>query len=133
MSKGRPLSQRADFTTRATHAYMLCGWHTRSDIPLTSVPTSVRGGESVDILIQIAPGHSPIANVKDRAVFEHSVECSLIRIKDVADFEVSGGSKSAFGRPPGRRKKILRSFFLGRCGRPCVISAEYCPYMLARL
>ena len=51
--------QQRDFNTRTAHPYTLCGWHTLSDIPLTSVPTRVGDDKSVDILIQIAPGHSP--------------------------------------------------------------------------
>jgi hypothetical protein len=70
---------------------MLCGWHTRSDMPLTSVAKMVCDGARVDILIQIARGRSPIAKNAGRVVFQHSLERSLIRIENVADFEVSMG------------------------------------------
>ena len=51
----------------------------------------VGGGARVDILIQIARGCSPIAKNAGRVVFQHSLERSLIRIENVADFEVSAG------------------------------------------
>ena len=78
---------KADFCTRDTHLYMLCGWHTRSDIPLTNVPTIEHSHEDIDIHVQIAPGNSPISKNVHRD--EHWAERSLIRIKRVADFEVS--------------------------------------------
>ena len=104
------MSQKADLTTRVTHVYLLCGWHTRSDIPLTGVPTSVRSGESVDILIQIAPGHSPIANVQE---WVDSADCSLMRIKDVADFEVSGGRQIRVWPAAGATQKDIEIFLFG--------------------
>jgi hypothetical protein len=103
----------ADFSKRATHAYTLCGWHTRSDIPLTSVPTSVRGGESVDVLIQIAPGESPLAKNGGRGVFEHSAECSLIRIEGVADFEVKGGQQIRIWPAAGATQKDIEIILSG--------------------
>ena len=69
---------------------MLCGWHTHTDIPLTGVPTSMRGGESVDILIHIAPLF-PVAKNLGRGVLEHSGEGWLLKIQGVADFEVIRG------------------------------------------
>jgi hypothetical protein len=44
--------------TRAPHSYMFRDWHTRSEIPITGMPTSVHGGKNIDIFIQIAPGDS---------------------------------------------------------------------------
>jgi hypothetical protein len=70
---------------------MLCGWHTLSDIPLTSVPTSLYGDEKIDIHIQFAAGTSPIAKNTGKVLFEHSAECSRIGVRGVADFEVSDG------------------------------------------
>jgi len=104
---------KADFNTGASHAYVLCGWHTRSDIPLTSVPTSVRGDESVDIVIQIAPGYSPMAKNAGRLVFEHSAQRSLIRVEDVADFEVKGGRQIRVWPAAGAAQKDIEIFLLG--------------------
>ena len=110
---GSILSHMIDFSTRATH-YMLCGWHTRSDIPLTGVPTLVHGGESVDVLIQIAPGRSPIAkNGGGRSTFEHSAECSLIRIEGVADFEIRGGRQIRVWPAAGAAQKDIEIFLSG--------------------
>jgi hypothetical protein len=127
------LSQMADFSTRATHAYMLCGWRTRSDIPLTSVPTSVHGGESVDVLIEIAPGHSPIVKNGGRGVFEHSAERSLIRIEGVADFEIRGGRQIRVWPVAGATQKDIEIILSGPAWATLVISAECCLCMLARL
>jgi hypothetical protein len=97
---------------KAPHVYLLCGWFTRSDIPLTSVPTSARGGES-NIVIQIADGFSPIAKNASRVVFEHSTERSLIRIEDVADFEIRGGRQIRVWPAAGATQKNIEIFLLG--------------------
>jgi len=107
------LSHMANFSTRATHAYMLCGWRTRSEIPLTGVPTSVHGSESVDVFIQIAPGHSPIAQNGGRGVFEHSAECSLIRMEGVADFEIRGGRQIRVWPAAGATQKDIEIILSG--------------------
>jgi hypothetical protein len=92
---------------------MLCGWYTLSDVMLTAVPPSVRGGESIDILIQIAPGDSPITKNAGRFIFEHSADCSLIRIKDVADFEVSSGRQIRVWPAAGASQNDIQIFLFG--------------------
>jgi hypothetical protein len=103
----------ADSSTGATHAYLLCGWHTRSEIPLTSVPTSVNSGEGVDVLIQIAPGRSPITKNGLRAIFEHSAERSLIRVEGVADFEIRGGRQIRVWPAVGATQKDIEIILSG--------------------
>jgi hypothetical protein len=76
------------------------------------VPTSVRGDARVDILIQIAPGQSPITKNAAR-VLEHSVECSLIKIENVADFEVSKGQRIRIWPAHGVTEKDIEIFLLG--------------------
>jgi len=107
------LSQKAHLSTPASYGYTLCGWHTRSDIPLTSVPTSLRGDENIDIVIKIAPGHSPVANLSGRVIFEHSAECSLIRIEEVADFQVSGGRQIYVWPAAGATQKNIEIVLFG--------------------
>jgi hypothetical protein len=92
---------------------MLCGWQTRSDIPLTSLPTSVCGGANVDILIQIAAGNPPTMKSAGRVVFEHSLERSLIRIQDVANFEVRDGRQIRVWPAPGAAQKDIEIFLFG--------------------
>jgi hypothetical protein len=88
------LSRRAKFKKKTGYAYMLCGWHTLSDIPLTNVPISpARGAGKTDIHIEFATGTSPIVKNTGNVVFEHSMECSHIGIQGVADFEVSKGRR----------------------------------------
>ena len=72
---------------------MLGGWRTRSDIPLTSVPQMVCDDARVDIAIQIAHGRSPIVKKAGPLDFQHSLERSLMRIENVADFEVTRGRR----------------------------------------
>jgi len=98
---------------KATHAYILCGWNTRSDIPLTSVPTSDNVGERADIVIQIAAGRSPLATNTGRVVFEHSVQRSLIRVEDVADFEINDGRQICVWPAAGVSQKDVEIFLLG--------------------
>jgi hypothetical protein len=113
MGRGFHLSRTKDFRTRAIHPYMLCGWHTRSEIPLTSMPTSTINGERIDVLIQIVPGPSPIGKTPARTVFEHSAECSLIRIEAVADFEVRGGQQISVWPASGAMQKDIEIFLFG--------------------
>jgi hypothetical protein len=91
---------------------MLCGWHTRSDIPLSNVPTSPCAG-SIDIVIQIAPGHSPIAKSEGLTFFEHSADRSLIGVENVADFEVSGGRQIRVWPATGTTRKNVEIFLCG--------------------
>ena len=107
------MTQKTAFSTRATYAYKLCGWQTRSDIPLTCVQTSSCGGESVDVFIQIAPGHPPIAENANRVVFEHSAQSSLIKIEDVADFEVIGGRQIRVWPAARASQKDIEIFLFG--------------------
>jgi len=102
-----------DFGTRAAFAYVLCGWRTLSEIPLTSVPTSPHTSGSVDVHIQIAPGRSPIAKNAGGGVREHSAEYSLIRITGVADFEVSGGRQICIWPTDGATQKDIEIFLFG--------------------
>jgi hypothetical protein len=119
------LSQKADFRTRATHLYTLCGWRTRSEIPLTSVPKSASDGESIDVLIQIAHGHSPIGEKVFQTPllaetenpvwmsFEHSADCSRLRIGAVADFEIRCGQQISVWPAIGATQKDIEIFLLG--------------------
>jgi hypothetical protein len=47
----------------------------------------------VDVSIQIAPLHPPTQTNGRPAIFQHSVECSRIRIEGIADFEIKGGKQ----------------------------------------
>jgi hypothetical protein len=107
------LLPKADFHTRATYLYTLCGWQTRSEIALTGVPTSSGDGSTVDILIQIAPGNSPITTKQEGLVLEHSVECSRIKIEAVADFEVYRGQQISVWPAVGATQKDIEIFLLG--------------------
>ena len=107
------MRQREDSGTGSIHAYVLCGWHTRSDIPLTNVPTSALDDEAVDIRIQIAPGHSPVAQNGGRSFFEHSTECSHIKIAGVADFEISKGQQIRIWPAATAAQKDIEIFLFG--------------------
>jgi hypothetical protein len=92
---------------------MLCGWHTRSEIPLSGVPILTSNGQSIDVLIQVAPGPSPIGKSPGRAFFEHSSESSLIRIEAVADFEVRRGQHISVWPAIGAMQKDIEIFLFG--------------------
>jgi hypothetical protein len=90
MDQQRNLIVMADIR-RASQFYLLCGWHTLSDVPLTGVPTSEHLGERIDIHIQLASGGCPIAKNAGQVVFDHSAERSHIGIQGIAHFEISNG------------------------------------------
>jgi hypothetical protein len=91
---------------------MLCGWHTRSDIPLSGARKSARDGEDVDIVVQIAPGESPIPKNAGRFI-KHSVDCSHIGIENVADFEIRGGRQIRIWPTAGAKQKDIEIFLFG--------------------
>jgi hypothetical protein len=107
------LAQNVDGSRRAAHTYILCGWHIRSDIPLTGVLKSVPAREKVDIAIQIGPGCSPLVKRGGRFVFEHSADCSRIGIQDVADFEVSDGEHIRVWPAAAATQKDIEIFLFG--------------------
>jgi hypothetical protein len=107
------LSQRAEFRTKATHPYILSGWHTHSEIPLTSVPRSALDGKRVDVVIQMARGVSPILETSKQFLFEHSVELSRIRIGTVADFEVRAGKVITIWPAAGAAQKDIEIVLFG--------------------
>jgi hypothetical protein len=92
---------------------MLCGWHTHSDILLTGVPTSVSDGANPDVTIEIASGQSPTTKSTGRFVFQHSAECSLIKIEDVADFEIKQGRQIRVWPAAGAMQKDIEIFLFG--------------------
>ena len=111
---GRNVSEKSDFSARAMHSYMLCGWRTHSEIPLTSVPTLVSGVGGLDVMIRTATDHSPIAKSSDQYIFRHSAECSFIRIEGVADFEISGGRQICVWPAAGAKQKDIEIFLFGQ-------------------
>jgi len=113
LAGGLHLPSKVDFHRRANYLYTLCGWKTRSEIPLTGVTTSLDAGSTVDILIQIAPGHSPIVTKQEGLVIEHSLEYSRIRIEAVADFEVYGGQQISVWPAAGATQRDIEIFLFG--------------------
>jgi len=105
--------QEADFSTRVSYDYTLCGWRTRSDIPLTGVPPSVPAGESVDVLIRVVPGRSPVAEDGGGSVREHSGKYSVIRIDGIADFEVIRGRQIQVWPAARAMHKDIEIFLFG--------------------
>jgi hypothetical protein len=108
------LPQKDFGSKRAAHSYTLCGWHTRSDIPLSSLPTSAPGNKSVNVLIQIAPGYSPsVGKQFGRGVLAHSGEGWLIKIQGVADFEVIRGRQICIWPAAEATQKDIEIFLFG--------------------
>jgi hypothetical protein len=97
----------------ATHTYILCGWRTQSEIPLTSVPTLVNDANNVDVAIHIATGRSPMAKRLGRFSFHHTTERSLIRIENVADFEIKTGRQIRVWPAKGAKQKDIEIFLFG--------------------
>lgn len=96
----------------ASHCYMLCGWHTLSDISLTGVlPSERRDCESADVVIQIRPGDCPFVNAA--RPIQHSFQRSQIRIHDIADFEITDGREIRVWPATGAAQKDIEIFLLG--------------------
>lgn len=102
-----------DSSSNAGRTYILCGWRTHSEIQLTGIPTSVDHQGDLDVAIRVATGHSPLAEGPERYVFQHSEECSIIRIKDVADFEIREGRQIRVWPAPGASQKDIEIFLFG--------------------
>src|SRR5436190_1616842 len=96
-----------------THSYVICGWLTLSEIPLTDMPSAPSGNERADVVIQIASGHSPISRSTDRFVFEHSAQRSLIRIQGIADFEIKKGRQIRVWPVAAATQRDVEIFLLG--------------------
>jgi hypothetical protein len=92
---------------------MLCGWRTLSEIPLTGVPTLATDGGKPDVVIRVASGHSSVSKRSSRFVFQHTTECSFIRIGDVADFEIRDGWQIRVWPAAGVTQKDIEIFLFG--------------------
>ena len=91
----------ASLSTKAPHVYVLCGWLTHSDVPLTSIAESRDNKTSADISIRLSGGRSPIPKEAGNYVYQHSTDRSLIRIEGVGDFEVCKGRDIRVWPSPG--------------------------------
>src|SRR5262245_65922798 len=104
---------KPDFSARAMHAYMLCGLRTHSEIPLTGVPTLANDAGNLDVAIQVASGSSSMAKSLSGFVFHHTTECSLIRIEDIADFEIRDGRQIRVWPAAEAKQKDMEIFLFG--------------------
>jgi hypothetical protein len=77
------------------------------------VPTSLSDSGNLDVIIELATGRCPIAQSTGRFVFHHTTESSLIRIEDVADFEISGGRQIRVWPAAGATQKDIEIFLFG--------------------
>ncbi len=96
------------------HSYMLCGWRTLSEIPLTGVSPLLNDAGTFDVVIRVATGSSPLAKVNGRFVFQHSADISLIKIEDVADFEIKRGRQIRVWPAAGVTQKDIEIFLFGQ-------------------
>lgn len=104
---------KSDISAKATHAYMLCGWCTHSEILLTGVPTLVNHAGNVDVTIEVATGQSPLSTTSGRFVFQHSAEYSLLRVGDIADFEITRGRQIRVWATAAAAQKDIEIFLFG--------------------
>src|SRR5262245_37980472 len=66
--------------------------------------------EQVDINIRLTPGSSPIANARK---WLDTADCSLIRVKGVADFEVRSGRQIRIWPASEATQKDIEIFLFG--------------------
>jgi hypothetical protein len=95
------------------HRYLLCGWQTHSQIPLTSLPTSLNDGGDVDVVIEVATCDPPFPKSTGCFVFQHSAEYSLIKVESIADFEIREGRQIRVWPTPGVARKDIEIFLFG--------------------
>jgi hypothetical protein len=105
--------QKAELNKKTMYTYMLSGWSTRSDLALTSLTKIVSNSADIDIFIEIARGPSPIAKNMGPLIIQHSLERSLIRIENVADFEVTMGRHIRVWPAARSTRKDIEIFLLG--------------------
>jgi hypothetical protein len=92
---------------------MLCGWYTRCDLPLRGFKKIAANSADVDVLIEIARGLSPIARDAGPVVVQHSLERSLIRILNAADFEITMGRQIRIWPAIGSTQKDIEIYLFG--------------------
>jgi hypothetical protein len=92
---------------------MLCGWRTHSEIPLTGLPTLANDVGKVDVVIKVESERSSKVKSSSRFVFQHTKECSLIKIKDVADFEIRDGREIRVWPAEEATQKDIEIFLFG--------------------
>jgi len=110
---GKNLPAKLALSTRVAHSYTLCGWRTLSEIPLTGVPTLVNEADP-EVVIEVATEHPPTAPNTDKFVFLHAAECSVIKIKGVADFEIREGRQIRVWPAKGATQKEIEIFLFGQ-------------------
>jgi hypothetical protein len=99
--------------TNVMHRYLLCGWETHSDIPLTGVPTSVCDCANPDVVISLSTGEPPVMKKTGRFVFHHSTDRSHIKIDTIADFEIRDGRQIRVWPVAGVARKDVEIFLFG--------------------
>jgi hypothetical protein len=110
---GRNLLMKPEVSKRVTYAYMLCGWRTHSEIPLAGVATLANDAGNLDVVIKVESGRSSMAKSSSRFVFQHTTGCSLIRIEDVADFEIRDGRQIRVWPAVEATQKDIEIFLFG--------------------
>src|SRR5215510_15668776 len=82
-------------------------------MPFIGMPLSAGNGKS-DVLIRLPPGPSPVGKaLDDGALFDHSAECSRMRIEAVADFEIRRGQQISVWPAIGAMQKDIEIFLFG--------------------
>jgi hypothetical protein len=105
--------QKVELNKKTTYTYMLCGWRTLSELPFTCIPKVVCDSAGIDVDIQISCRCSPIEKNTGSFVFQHSLERSLIRIENVADFEVNMGRQICVWPAARATQKDIEIFLFG--------------------
>jgi len=92
-----------------SYHYLLCGWHTISDIQLTAISTVPYSGSRADVTIILAES-SPLCIDSG---CPNSSERSFFRVDGVASYEVLKGSLIRVQPVSGAAKKDIEIYLLG--------------------
>src|SRR4051812_43982746 len=104
--------QPTPLSSQRSYRYMLCGWRTLSDMPLTAVPQSDAAIERAEVRITVQSAAGARGR-SDEPIFDHGVDRSLINISDVAAFEVRAGKHIVVSPHRGVAAKDVEIFLLG--------------------
>jgi hypothetical protein len=99
--------------TSTFQTYMLCGWHTRCDLDVCGANEIATDPANIDVRIVVASERSPLPEFHGKFLIRHSLNRSLIGIRNVAGFEISMGRRIRIWPSLGSTRKDIEVYLFG--------------------